>query len=330
MSICAWDETKKELIGCMETDKRISLSSGMLFSVLVDSLKGISQVIFVENARTGLLLLIAITLSSYYLGIIALVSAIIGTLVGKLGGMDEDSISKGLLGFNSVLTGMALSLFLSGPYMWMIAIVGAAVAAIYTAAMMHMKKRSEVPILTFPFITLTWFILLSSYKLAEIKLVSELVPHSLNDWKVTIGGDFNLIDAIFNGFGQVFFLNNTFSEIIIVIALFSAGKRLGIYAVIANVVAIAIAYFLGGEHSLITLGLYGYNAILAIIAVSIVFNKENPRFSFLSGIIAASLTVPLTAGLSTLLLPYGLPTLTMPFVLCSWLILSARKVMPKL
>jgi urea transporter len=161
----------------METDKRSSLRSGKFFSVLVDSFKGISQVIFVENAWTGLLLLIAITISSYYLGIIAMSSAIIGTVVGKFGGMDEDSLGKGLLGFNSVLTGMALSLFLSGPYMWIVALVGAAVAAIYIAAMMHMMKRTEIPLLTIPFITLTWFILLSAYKLPEIKLNSELIPH---------------------------------------------------------------------------------------------------------------------------------------------------------
>ena len=82
------------------------------------SLKGISQVILIENAITGLLILIAITIESYYLGIIALLSAIIGTLVGKFGGADEQTINQGLLGYNSVLTGMALALFLSGPYMW--------------------------------------------------------------------------------------------------------------------------------------------------------------------------------------------------------------------
>ena len=94
--------------------------------------------------------------------------------------------------------------------------------------------------------------------------------------------------------------------------------------------SILIAYFLGGEHTLIAMGLYGYNAILTIIAVSAVFNHEHNRFALLSGIIAACLTVPITAGLSTFLLPYGLPALTMPFVLCSWLILSARKLMPNL
>ncbi|WP_342431243.1 urea transporter [Neobacillus sp. FSL H8-0543] len=307
-----------------------SLSGGKFFSIIVESLKGISQVIFIENAITGLLLLIAITISSYYIGIISLLSAIIGTLVKKIGGTDDNSIGKGLLGYNSVLTGMALALFLSGPYMWMIALVGSAVAAIFTAAMMHIMKRTGIPILTFPFIILTWFILLASYKLTEIRLNTKLLPHNLTDWKLNIAGEIELIDGIFNGFGQVFFLDNTLSEIIIVIAVFWAGKRLGVYALIGNVVAISIAYLLGGEHSLIALGTYGYNAILTIIAVSVVFKTEHNRFAFFSGIIAACLTVPITAGLGTFLLPYGLPVLTFPFVLCSWLVLSARKVTPNL
>ena len=100
--------------------------------------------------------------------------------------------------------------------------------------------------------------------------------------------------------------------------------------ILLDVTAILVAYFLGGEHSAIMLGLYGYNAILTIIAVSAVFNAEHNRYSLLSGIIAACLTVPITAGLSTFLLPYGLPALTMPFVLCTWLFLSARKIMPNL
>src|SRR6478672_6777569 len=78
------------------------------------SLKGISQVILIENVVTGLIILVAIMISSTYLGIITLLSAIIGTLIGKIGGADIDSVNQGLYGYNSVLTGMALSLFLSG------------------------------------------------------------------------------------------------------------------------------------------------------------------------------------------------------------------------
>ena len=43
------------------------------------------------------------------------------------------------------------------------------------------------------------------------------------------------------------------------------------------------------------LGLCGYNAILTILAVSAVFNSKHNRFAPLSGIIAACLTVPITA-----------------------------------
>jgi urea transporter len=314
----------------MKRNKPNSLSGRAFFPLISACLKGISQVILIENAITGLLILIAITISSYYLGIIALLSAIIGTLVGKFGGADENSINQGLLGYNSVLTAMALALFLNGPYMWMVSLVGAAVAAIFTASMMHFMKKIEIPILTFPFIVLTWFILLSTYKLKGIKLSSTLEPQNLTQWELNIAGEIDLLAGIFHGIGQVFFLENAISGIIIFIAVFWAGRKLGLYAVIGNVVAVIIAYSLGGEHSLIMAGLYGYNAILTIIAVSAVFNSEHNRFAPLSGIIAACLTVPIAAGLSIWLLPYGLPVLTMPFVLCSWLILGARKVLPNL
>ncbi|GHI00039.1 urea transporter [Neobacillus kokaensis] len=313
----------------METDKP-GIMDGKVASFLSASLKGISQVILIENVITGLLILIAIMISSVYLGVIAFLSAVIGTLVGKFGGANEESINQGLLGYNSVLTGMALALFINGSYTWIIALAGAAVAAIFTAAMMHFMKNTEIPILTFPFIVLTWFILLAAYKLKALTLSSSLVPQDLTHWELNITGKVNLLDGIFHGIGQVFFLDNTMSGILIFIAVFWGGRKLGLYAVIGNAAAIIIAYVLGGEHALIVLGLYGYNAILTIIAVSAVFKNQHHRYALQSGIIAACLTVPITAGLSAWLLPYGLPALTMPFVLATWLFLGARKVMPNL
>ena len=70
--------------------------------------------------------------------------------MAKFGGADENTINQGLFGYNSVLTGMALVLFLRGPYMWIVALVGAAIAAIFTSTVMHFMKKTEIPILTFP------------------------------------------------------------------------------------------------------------------------------------------------------------------------------------
>ena len=201
---------------------------GVFFRIIGASLKGISQVILIENAISGLLILIAITIVSYYLRIIALLSAIIGTLVAKLGGADKNSIDQGLLGYNSVLTGMALALFLSGPYMWIIALVGSAVAAIFTATMMHFMKKTEIPILTFSYIILTWFILLSSYKLKGIKLSSTLAPQSLTQWELNIAGEINLLEGDIQwNWTNIFPKYNTISGIILFIAVFLAEKKAG-------------------------------------------------------------------------------------------------------
>ncbi|HEY2420583.1 MAG TPA: urea transporter [Neobacillus sp.] len=293
------------------------------------SLKGISQVILIENIVTGFLILVAIMISSISLGLITLLSAMIGTLIGKIGGADIDSVNQGIYGYNSVLTGMGLSLFLSGDDQWAIALIGAAIAAVFVATLLHIMKNIGLPTLTFPFIILTWFLLLTSYRLVTIQLSPDLVPQSLSNWTLNIEGETNWLDGSVNGISQIFFLDNNLSGILLFIAVFWEGWRFGLYAIIGNATALLTSYLLGGEHSLIFSGLYGYNAILTIIAVSIVF-KEKQRFALLTGIIAAGLTVPIMASVDTWLLPYGLPALTMPFVLCSWLFLGARKVMPSI
>lgn len=300
---------------------------GRLNAFLIESLKGISQIIFIENTITGLFILSAITVSSFYLGVLALLSAMIGTLIAKIGGADEKMISQGLLGYNSVLTGIALGLFLSGPYMWIVALVGAAITAILTATMMHFIGNTGIPILTFPFIILTWFTLLASYKLKNITLSDALTPQSLANWELHIAGKINLLDGIFNGIGQIFFITNALPGILLFLGVFWASRKMGFYAVIGNAFAFIVAVALGGEHELIMFGLYSYNAILTILAVSAVFNTKENRYAPFTGILAACITVPLAASVSIWLLPYGLPALTMPFVLSTWLILGARKIM---
>ena len=314
----------------MEFKHRITSQKNNFGSLLKTSLKGISQVILIENAITGFIILLAISISSISLGIITLLSAFIGTLIGKFLGADEDILNQGLFGYNSVLTGMALVLFLSGPSHWLIALAGAAITTIFTASMMHLMNKVGIPVLTFPFILMTWFMLLVSYRLTAFTLSPELVPQSLAQWELDIAGEVNWMQGSVNGIGQIFFLDNAVSGVLLFLAVFWADWKIGIYAILGNAVSLITSYGLGGEHSLIFIGLYGYNAILAIIAVSIVFKNEENRYAFLSGIIAASLSVLATASVSSWLLPFGLPTLTMPFVIVTWIFLGARKVLPLL
>ncbi|MEH7223679.1 urea transporter [Bacillus sp. JJ1566] len=305
-------------------------AEGRLFSLLTAALKGISQVMLIENALSGIIILLAITISSFTLGIIAFLSALIAAIIGKLGGVEEQTINQGLLGYNSVLTGIALTLFLTGPWDWIIALVGATVTAVFTAAMIHAMKIRGIPVLTFPFIILTWFTLLASYRLKAFHLTPKLVPEDISYWGLDTSGRIDWPEAAFNGIGQIFFIHSTISGFLLFAAVFLAGWRLGLYAVLGNVLALLTSYFLGGAHDPIYMGLYGYNAILTTLAVSVVFKTEQNSFAFFSGIVATCITVPLLASITTWLQPFGLPALTMPFVLSTWLFLGARKVMPNL
>ncbi|WP_143256242.1 urea transporter [Priestia aryabhattai] len=293
-------------------------------------LRGISQVILIENAISGFLILLAIMIYSYSLGLMALLSSFLGTVVGKLGGADTKDINQGLFGYNSVLTGISLSLFLEGSFRWFIALSGAFIAAIFTAIVMHITKKVRIPTLTFPFIIVTWLILLSSYKLKALKLSPLLVPQDLVHWKLYISGNINWVEGVFSGIGQVFFLDHILSGIILFIAVFWSSWKFGVLAIIGNALALMTAYLLGAEHPLIIKGLYGYNAILTILAVGIVFSSPQKKYNFLSGFIATILTVPITASISIWLIPYGLPALTMPFVLSSWIFIGARNILPNL
>src|SRR5699024_8820086 len=142
-----------------------SLKEGELYKFLIASLHGLSQIMLIENSVTGVLILVAISIASPFLGMITLVSVMIGTLIAKVSGANIEAVQAGLFGYNSALTGLALALFLIEPYNWIIALLGAAIVSILTAALMQFMKETEIPILTLPFVIITWFLLLTSYKL---------------------------------------------------------------------------------------------------------------------------------------------------------------------
>ncbi|MFU1792243.1 urea transporter [Paenibacillus azoreducens] len=301
----------------------------MLFSLVTAALKGISQVILIENAISGLLILIALLISSIPVGIIAFLSALIAVCMGRFGGADKTLVNQGLLAYNSVLTGIVLALNFTGGQRWVIALAGAAITTLLTAAMMHWMRNSGTPIFTFPFIIVSWFLLLASYRLGTFQLHPGLVPQDLSQWKLHQGGTIDWINGLVDGVGQVFLQDSIWSGILILAGVFWASRKLGFYAVIGSAAAWLAAYGLGGETALLNAGLYEYNAVLTILAVGAIFDAKS-RWAPVSGLAAAIVSVPMTASFDSWLLPYGLPALTMPFVVCSWVFIAARKVIPKL
>ena len=74
--------------------------------------RGIGQVMFQNNALSGLLMLIGIFLNSWQMGLLAVSGNIISTSTGRISGYDRDDIKNGLYGFNGTLVGIAVGVFM--------------------------------------------------------------------------------------------------------------------------------------------------------------------------------------------------------------------------
>src|SRR3954452_21534331 len=79
----------------------------------VDScLRGVGQVCFMNNPITGLAILVAMVVGEPWRGFAGALGLVVSTLAAIVIGMDRGAIRAGLFGFNGVLVGAGLSLFL--------------------------------------------------------------------------------------------------------------------------------------------------------------------------------------------------------------------------
>lgn len=290
--------------------------------------KGVSQVILVENTGAGIIIFLAIAIASFPLALIMLGSVIIGTALAFLGKADKTIIEQGLFGFNAALTGIALTIFLDGDYHWIIAFIGAAVVTLPTAAFMHLFKHIHIPYLTFPFISLTWVTLLVAYKLPTFTMAPSLTATSISQQPIETGGSIDLFSGFLLGISEVYFVSHILTGLLILIAMFWTGWKYGFYTLIASLVGLFTAYSLGGESDLVSAGFFGYNAVLTMLAVGIIFKTPENKYAFFTALIGSMITVIVTSSISVIFMPFGLPVLTIAFVLTTWIILAARKVLP--
>ncbi len=299
------------------------------FLLISSSLKGFSQVVLVDNAFSGLLILIGITLHSPFLGLMAFLSSLVGTLTAHYCGGDRSMIRAGIYSFNSVLSGIAVILFLTGDNRWLIALFAAAIATLSMTLLTKRFAKWGIPVLTIPFVLITWIGLLVAYQIDVLHIDPGFVTSSPARWNLPAEGTPTLLVGLIKGIGEVFLIDSLWTGSLILVGLFLAGWRFGVYAIIGTFVSWLTAYFIGVDTQSLNLGLYNYNAVLTMIAVSLVFDAKTEKTP-LTGIIAATLTVPITAGFELLLDPLGLPVLTFPFIICTWMFIAARKFFPKI
>ncbi|MFA0614000.1 urea transporter, partial [Vibrio splendidus] len=133
----------------------ISIEANSWFNlppVVIPLLKGISQVSFIENALSGLVILIAIALNNLKHAIWVVLAVIISTIFSKMIGASGALIEQGLYGYNAILATLALVLYPRIP--WPLILLGMLLSCLITFSF---HELSLLP-LTAPFILSTWVV----------------------------------------------------------------------------------------------------------------------------------------------------------------------------
>lgn len=288
---------------------------------------GIGQVMFQESPWTGILFLAGIFWGAYAAHMPAVAwGAVVGTAASTIAGYlttprSTDGV-QGLYGFNGVLVGCALPTFLAPtPLMWATIVFISMASTWVRNALNNVMGPWKVTSYTFPFVLLTWMVLLASGVLTGLKgveLSTAALPVHVESTVMPSMDFVSLLEYWLKGVAQVFLINNWITGIIFLVALAVCSRWAAFWAAVASAIALAMVILFKGSGADISAGLFGFSPVLTGIAVGCTFYKPSWR-SALWAIAAIIATVFIQAGMDALVSPLGIPTLTGPFCVATWL-----------
>lgn len=310
-----------------EWSKRAEQMPGVDF---VDScLRGVGQVCFMNNPITGLAILVAMFVAEPWLGFAGALGLVVSTASAVVIGMDRGAIRAGLFGFNGVLVGAGLSLFLQPDWDALVMVwiaLGAFFSTVLHAALANVFLGAwAVPPFTLAFNFITLIFLIGALNFANGRVGPLIAPA---DAQVT-GGEVSsalrsavdavaannvdgAINAIFRGISQLFFANSVVSGIIIVLGIAVCSRIAAGFALVGSAVGMLTGLALGANGVAIYNGLWGFNSFDAALAIGGVFFVLTWRSGLLAvgcGVLAALMF----GAFASLFTPWGLPALTLPF-----------------
>lgn len=270
--------------------------------------RGVGQVMFQENALSGLLMLAGLACGSWQTAVLALSGNIVGTLTAYIVGYDREDIRRGLYGFNGTLVGIAIGVFFTlEVWTLMLMAMGAALSSLLYR---RWPMRNVIPPFTAPFIVVTWCLLaLVHWQSPELLLPSspamvERVP--------------DVPGAFCRNIGQVMFQGATsWSGALFLLGIMVNSPRHAVVAVMGAVLPLLLLLKMDGGLAEYNSGLLGYNAVLCAMAVDAKGCRD-----FLWVVVS----VILSLVLQVLGMKCGCITLTAPFVIAVWMTMMLQRI----
>ncbi|XP_030824308.1 urea transporter 2-like [Camarhynchus parvulus] len=282
-------------------------------------LRGISQVMFVNNPLTGLVILAGLLLQNPWWTLTGCVGTLVSTLTALILGQDRSAIAAGLHGYNGVLVGLLMAVFSAdGDYNWWLLLPVALVSMtcpIFTSALSAVFSKWDLPVLTLPFnLALTLYLAASGphnlfFPTTVIRPATATPNITWADAEITM-----LLQSIPVGVGQVYGCDNPWTGGIFLIGLFISSPLICVHTVIGSAVGMLAGLSLATPFSQIYLGLWGYNSSLSCAAIGGMFLALTWQTHLLA-MACALFSAYLGAAVTHMLSVFGVASGTWPFCL---------------
>ncbi|KGL81398.1 Urea transporter 2, partial [Tinamus guttatus] len=304
---------KKQLYNEMSPDKPLMIQ-------FIDwVLRGISQVMIVNNPISGLIIVVGFLLQNPWWTLTGCLGTVVSTLTALMLGQDRSAIAAGLHGYNGVLVGLLMAVFSAkGDYHWWLLLPVALVSMtcpIFTSALGSIFSKWDLPVFTLPFnLALTLYLAASGpHNLSSPTTLIQPATTTPNitwtDAEVPM-----LLQSIPVGVSQVYGCDNPWTGGIFLVALFISSPLICLHAAIGSAVGMLAALSLATPFSKIYSGLWNYNSSLSCIAIGGMFYAFTWQTHLLA-IACALFSAYMGATLTNMLAVFGLPSGTWSFCL---------------
>jgi len=273
-------------------------------------LRGIGQVVFMNNSISGFLILFALCYPYWWACILGVVGLITTTSTAFILGVDMQSIRDGLQGYNGFLVGLALGTFVDNDYYMVFPTIIFSVLCCIIQA--FWVRATTLPACTLPFCVAGILMFLGSY---QYSYFPQNLSASLPEQTLTPVEGFDVrkfFEAFPVGVSQIFLNDKWEAGLIILFAMLISSRPAALLALCGSIYGTSYAFAFGVARSPIYAGLWGYNPALSAIGIGCVFFQFSPK-SCIYAFLCCILTDAIHASLLTITASWGVPVLTFPF-----------------
>ncbi len=271
------------------------------------------EIFFIQNWMLGLAFF-ALTLAKPGAGAAGILAVLSAYGFARLTKIDREFLRLGFYTYNPLLVGLSLGNLLQFTPLTCFVVASAGILTFILAAAMAnvFTIYLRLPILSLPFVLVSWCVHLAAHRYPNLLLVDVGVIRALFQdpvWPVWIAGFFKSI-------GAILFMPSVFEGMSVGILVLSQSRILFLLAALGFYMGAGVRALMAGSFDGACADVYNYNFILIAMAVGGVYAVPSIRSYVLAAIAVCISTIVLDAS-DAVCRTYKIPAFTLSFNLVS-------------